>query len=307
MFERDSHGGFKYEPRHREHMDAALFTKVFNGRTLEKAFEFAAHAGYDAVELMCDEPHFGASTTRERARELRERLDDLGLAVAGLGTYTGEYVDVSDAEARAELDELESFLELADAMGTDLLRHGVGGPPEYRAEPAHYEEAAEWYREAADLAASYDKRLGIEIHANTITETAESTVELLEAIDRDNVGAIHDAGNMYTVGADYARATLETLGDHLLHAHVKDVRRVPDSSLPGAFERDREGGTVAFQHRLLGHGDLDHRRLFEALADAGYEGYLSNECHRPTDEIWTDRTIAAHEREAMDHLLAQVE
>jgi sugar phosphate isomerase/epimerase len=287
-------------------MEAALFTKVFKGRSLEKAFEFAAHAGYDAVELMCREPHFAASTTHERARELRERLDDLGLAVAGMGTYTGEYVGVSDAEARAELEELESFLELADVMGTDLLRHGVGGPPERHADPGDYEEAAEWYREAADLAADYDKRLGIEIHANTITETAESTVELLEAIDRDNVGAIHDAGNMYIVGADYAGASLETLGDHLFHAHVKDVRQVTDPSLPGAFERERAGGTDAFQHRLMGHGDLDHRRLFEALEDAGYDGYLSNECHRPTDEVWTDRAIAAHEREAMDHLLGRV-
>lgn len=285
-------------------MKTALFTKVFRERTLEKAFELAAELGYDAVEPMCREPHLGANTTPERATRLRDRLDELGLAVAGLGTYTGGYVGVSDAEAEAELAALESFLELAEMLGTDLLRHGVGGPPERHAEPEHYEEAARRYRRAADLAAEYGAELAIEIHAGTIVETAETAAELLEAIDRDNVGAIHDAGNMYIVGAEFGRESVETLGERLAHVHVKDELRVDDPSLPGAFELETPRGTEAFQHRLLGHGAVDHGGLFAALDDAGYDGYLTDECHRATDRVWTDETIAAHELEAMERLFA---
>lgn len=284
-------------------METALFTKVFGDRILEKALELTAELGYDAVELMCREPHFGVDTTLERAEQLNDQLDDLGLEVAGLGTYTGGYVDTSNAEAEQELEDLEKFLQLSDVMETDLLRHGVGGPPEHHANPEHYEEATEWYRRAADIAAEYNKNLGIEIHAHTIAETAESTVELLEAIDRDNAGAIHDAGNMYISDTEFGRESIETLGDHLFH--VKDELRVDDPSSPGTFELETKHGNEIFQHRLLNHGGTNPVELFAVLDDIDYAGYLSNECHRPPGKTWTDVTIAEHELETMEYLIGR--
>jgi len=284
-------------------METALFTKVFGDRTLAEAVDLTAEVGYDAVELMCREPHFGVDTTVEEAAELKARVEDRGIEIAALGTYTGDYVGGSDATAAAEREKLEKFLELADVLEVDLLRHGVGGPPEHRAEPGHYEEAAERYRRAADLAADYGKTLGIEIHAGTITETAASTAELIDAVDRENVGAIHDAGNMYIVDTPFGPESVETLGDRLVHVHVKDERRVGDTSEPGTFEVETARGEEAFQHRLLGHGAVDHSGLFAALAGAGYDGYLTNECHCPTGEVWSDLAVADHERSAMEQLL----
>lgn len=284
-------------------METALFTKIFKERTLEKTFELTADLGYDAVELMCREPHFSVDTTDDRAKSLKDQLDDLGLAVAGLGTYTGNYVGVTDAEAEAELADLERFLELSDIMETELLRHGVGGPPERDASEAQYAQAAEWYRKAADLAADYGKTLGIEIHAHTIAESAGTAAELIDRIDRPNVGAIHDAGNMYIVGADFGASSIERLGNRLVHVHVKDMLRIKDPDRRGALSLETERGEELFVHRLLGHGGTDHTELVEALAERGYNGYLSNECHRPTDRIWTDETIAAHEFEALDRLI----
>ncbi len=188
-------------------------------------------------------------------------------------------------------------------MEADLLRHGVRGPPERHAEPHQYEEAAAWYQQAADLAADYGKTLGIEIHAHTLTETAQTTADLIDEIDRGNVGAIHDAGNMYIVDTDFGRESIEILGDRLVHVHVKDELRVDDADRRGAFESETPNGTERFQPRLLGHGGADHGELIAALAAHGYDGYLSNECHMPTDDVWTDVAIAAHEREAMDRLI----
>lgn len=286
-------------------METALFTKVFGERPLDEAVERTAQLGYDAVELMCREPHFDVDTTVEEAEELKATVEDLGIEIAALGTYTGDYVEVSDATAEAERADLEKFLELADVLGVELLRHGVGGPPEHRAEPAHYDEAAKRYRRAADLAADHGKSLGIEIHAGTITETAASTAELIDTIDRENVGAIQDAGNMYIADAPFGRDAVETLGDRLVHVHVKDERRVGDTAAPGTFEVETARGVESFQHRLLGHGAVDHSELFDALADAGYEGYLTDECHRPTGNIWSDLAVADHERSAMEQLLEQ--
>ena len=284
-------------------MKTALFTKLFDGRTLEKTFEIAAELGYDGVEVMCREPHLGMNTTTERATHLKNRLDEAGLAVAGLGTYTGGYSNGTDREYERELDDLETFLGLAEVFETDLVRHKAGGPPPREAMPDDYERVAGWLRRAADVADGYGARLALELHHGGLTETVDSTLRLINHVDRANLGVIHDAGNMYIARESFGPDSLDRLGERLFHVHVKDERRVEDPSLPGAFEAETPAGREVFQHRRLGHGAVDHAPVFDALAATNYDGFVSGECHAPTDRIWTDTTIAAHELEVMDHYI----
>jgi sugar phosphate isomerase/epimerase len=285
----------------------ALFTKIFAERDVDEAIDLAAEIGYDGVEPMGRDPHLGPDTSPERAAEIGDRVDERGLDIPCIATYTGGYVTVSEAEREAELADLEKFLRLADALDCDLLRHGAGGPPVHEATEEDFEMAATWMRRAADLAAEYDKTLAMEIHAHRLTETADSTLKLLEMVDRENVGAIHDAGNMYIVDTDFGPRTVDKLGDKLFHVHVKDERRVDDPSLPGAFELETRHGPELLQPRLLGEGAVDHRPLFRALRDAGYDGYASAECHVPMDDPDADIDVAEHEREVLREYIADAE
>jgi sugar phosphate isomerase/epimerase len=284
-------------------INRSVFTKIFADRTLSDTFEIAADIGFDGVEPMCREPHASEDTSPEQVRDWKDQLADLGLSVPCLATYTGHYVGKDDDECEAELDSLERFLEMADVLDCDLVRHWTGGPSLYEAGDEHFEEAAHWMRRAADRAAAYDKTLAIEIHAGGLTETADSTVNLLERIDRDNVGAIHDAGNMYIVDTDFGSESVSTLADWLSHVHVKDEVRVDDGSLPGAFEVETRHETETFRHTMLGQGETDHEPLFEALVERGYDGYVSAECHVPQNEAGDDTVIAKHELREIDALL----
>lgn len=288
-------------------MKTALFTKIFAGRDLDEAIDLAADIGYDGVEPMGREPHLAPDTAPERATEISERVDERGLDIPCIATYTGGYVDVSDEEREAELADLEKLLQLSEPLDCDLLRHGAGGPPVHEATEEDFEEAATWMRQAADIAAEYDKTLAMEIHAHRLTETVDSTLKLLEMIDRENVGAIHDAGNMYLVDTDFGPETVEKLGDKLLHVHVKDERRVDDGSLPGVFELETRHGPEVFQPRLLGEGAVNHRPLLRALRDAGYDGYASAECHVPMDDPGADRDVAEHEWEVLREYISDAE
>jgi sugar phosphate isomerase/epimerase len=282
-------------------MQTAIFTKVFGGRGLYDACSVAADVGYDAVELMGRAPHFGPETSDERARELRAHLDDLGIEVSSIASYTGGYVDQSDEACEAELADLERFCELADIVGCDLIRHGPDGPPEFRATEDDYERAATWMRRAADIAASYEKEIAVEVHALKLTETPATTREFIDRIDRDNVGAIHDGGNMYIVGTDFGHDSVAELGDRLRHVHVKDEIQVADDG-PGVLEIERPDGTERFQPRLLDEGAVDHAPLFEALVDREYEGYVVAECAVSPHDTLTDRRIAECELAAMERL-----
>lgn len=282
-------------------MQTAIFTKVFGERGLYDACSIAADVGYDAVELMGRAPHFGPETSDERARELRVHLDNLGIEVSSIASYTGGYVDQRDEACEAELEKLERFCELADIVGCDLIRHAPDGPPEFRATADDYEQAAIWMRRAADIAASYGKEIVVEIHALKITETAATTREFLERIDRDNVGAIHDAGNMYIVRTTFGADSVAELGDWLRHVHIKDEVRIADNALD-TFEIERPDGPERFQPRLLGEGAVDHGPLFEALVDREYDGYIVAECHLSPHGTLTDRRIAECELAAIERL-----
>jgi L-ribulose-5-phosphate 3-epimerase len=285
-------------------MQIALFTKVLADHSLRETCEIAADIGYDGIELMGRDPHFGVETTDQEAHALRDYLDSLGLSVPCIATYTGFYVGKTKAECESELADLERFCELADILGVDLIRHGPGGPSPYEATTYHYRTGAAWMREAAELAATYDKELGVEIHGNTLVESATDAVRLLELIDHDNVGIIHDAGNMFIFGNEYGLETIETLGDRLRHVHVKDEHPVESDAGPSRFAIETEEGTARFEATLLGAGTIDHSTLFEALCSVGYDGFLTDECHaEPTDDR-DDVSIAEREYEAMTRLVA---
>ena len=269
-------------------MKTALFSKVLADRPLEEAARTAADLGYDGFEPMGRAPHLAGGTDRADAAALRSLLDDRGLSVPCVTTYTGGYVDQSDAECEAELAALDPFLELAGALDCPLVRHAPDGPPVHEATDADFERAAAWMRRAADRAAARDLTVCVELHAHKVTETVESTLDLLDRIDRGNVGVIHDAGNLAIVGEGFGRESVERLGDRLAHVHVKDVARVPlDADLPegSTFELETRRGRERFQHRRLGEGDVDHAPLVEALAATDYDGFLTAE-HPP--QAWAD-------------------
>lgn len=285
-------------------MQTALFTEIFDELPLRDACKAAAEIGYDGVELMGREPHLGVETTDEDAAQLRTLLDDLGLETSCIATYTGSYVDKDRESCENELAKFERFCELADVLDVDLIRQFSGGPPSDEASGEHYASSARWLRRAADLAAEYDKCLAVEIHANTIVESARDAVRLFELVDRENVGAIHDAGNMYLCEEPYGPATLEQLGDRLFLVHVKDERRVEEAIDSHCFEREGADGTRYYEPALLGDGDVDYGPLFRALRTTGYDGFLTDECHVPQNAERDGIHVAQHEHTALERALA---
>lgn len=283
-------------------MYPSVFTKLFDDRPLDDAIEAAADIGYDGVEIMARDPHLSAETSRERAEEIRGLVTRHDLTIPCLGTYTGGYARKPDEECQAELETFERFLELSTVLEVDLLRHGAGRPSVREATDGDFERAADWLRRAADRAAAYDRTIGLEIHSDRLTETVASTLRLLQLIDRDNVGVIHDAGNMFLVNEDFGPSSVDLLGDRLVHVHVKDESRIDDSERDDAFELETGRGREVFRRELLGDGEVDHEPLFEALVDRGYDGYVTIETNvRRIDPV----AVATREFEAVSELIAR--
>lgn len=287
-------------------MQTALFTKVLSERPLREAFEIAADLGYDAVELMGRDPHLDVETSLAEADALRDHADDLGLEIAAIASYTGGYADADDDACEAALTDFERFCDLAEVLSVDYIRQVVGGPSPWRADQHHYERAAAWLDRAATIAASSDVEVGVEIHCDSIVESASDATTLLDLIDRENVSVIHDAGNMFISDESYGPESIATLGDDLGHVHVKDIRREIEETTE-TFEMTTRHGEESFSFARLGEGDIDHWQLLRALAVSGYDGYVTDECHAPPNGDDGDVEIAAHERRELDRLIETAE
>ena len=119
-----------------------------------------------------------------------------------------------------------------------------------------------YFRRQADLAAQWHTGLALENMRQPATglTTAEQLAELIDRIDRPNVGACWDTGHANLSRVDQP-ASIHTLGRRLHALHVADNLGETD------------------EHTMPFLGNIDWPPLVEALNDIGYDGDFTFESH----------------------------
>ena len=272
-------------------MRFAVSTAVYADRTLEKALQSAAQVGYEGVEIMCREPHLPATTSRQRVEALRSLAKDLGLTVCALATDAGNYGDAMLQECRFHLETLRVYLDAAQVFECALVRHGPGGPPEWRASTSNWQQAADWMRRAAESARGAGVKLGMEMAFGTLIESPEGAQRMIQLINRKEVGLILSPADAYVARLDLGPHRLSPLKDHILYVRVRDLTRAEKSGEPGVFT----AGDRPYEHCLLGDGEVNYGMIAEFLKEIDYQGWVATEYHG-----LVPRDVAAqHELQAM--------
>ncbi|CAA9586199.1 MAG: Inosose dehydratase [uncultured Thermomicrobiales bacterium] len=269
-------------------MRFAVFTVGLPELTPEEAVATLGELGYDGVEWrVVDQqpspdgrPGFWAgnrctwplATFPEDALRVRAMTGGAGLETPVVGAYAG----CDDPAA------VERAMRGAALLGAPALRINV---PKYDGESAYLplrDRALGQYREVAALARRHGVRALAEIHHGSLLPSASAAAAFLEAFDPQDVGVIHDAGNMVHEGHEQYRLGLETLGPYLAHVHLKNARWVAAGPRPG-------GGTAwRAEWAPLSDGLVDLPALFRALRRVGYDGWVSFEDFS-TERPLTDR------------------
>jgi sugar phosphate isomerase/epimerase len=281
-----------------------LSTKVVTDRPMRKAAEIAHRAGYTGLEIFGVPGHLPPETGLQEAREFRKLFDDLGLRTVTICSYVGGFAEGSDTESQAEIETFMHYLEIADALGCDMVRlwadklgRGVAEPRE-----DHFLRAAHYLAIAADLAADARVRVLLENHL-AMTINADMTLKLLRLIDRPNVVVNFDPGNMFLAGEAYGRAATLRLRPHIGNVQVKEGSRKTNQPSGAHDSTLSRGGTYDL---LLGEGDMDHMSYLRALRETGYDGYYMAECHKHPTTEWPSDRIAEHEHGRIAALLDRV-
>ncbi|MFD0961805.1 sugar phosphate isomerase/epimerase family protein [Paenibacillus chungangensis] len=262
-------------------MKFAAFSGVLIEHSIQEAMKLTKQLGLDGIEIAVREPHLSPTTSKARVKEMASLSEDLGLDIPVLASYIGGFSTDSDKGCEQSFQDLQRLLDIAAELKSTMIRVSPGGPNGFMSQAYHYEKAAYWMERCAQAAKGYDIDIVMEIHNGSIVETVEESLRLLSLIPSDNIGMIHDAGNMYITDTDYGRDSVIGLGSRMLHVHVKDELRVNEVGAPGTFLNVTKHGEEKFLQSRMGEGGADHGPLFAAMKETGYNGWVTLECHAP--------------------------
>ena len=122
-------------------------------------------------------------------------------------------IPVNNDRAQMALRNITPHLDLAENLGSDLIRIGMKAATDI-----------EWAKSASDEAAERGIRLAHQCHTCTLFETVSMSVEILRQVDRPNFGVIYEPANLLVCGQDYGRATLEALQPWLMNVYLQNMR-----------------------------------------------------------------------------------
>ena len=216
----------------------------------------ARDAGYHALCMRASQVGVQHSSAEQTAA--RQTAADLAVSMV-----TGDFdIPVNNDRAQMALRNITPHLDLAENLGSDLIRIGMKAATDI-----------EWAKSASDEAAERGIRLAHQCHTCTLFETVSMSVEILRQVDRPNFGVIYEPANLLVCGQDYGRATLEALQPWLMNVYLQNMR---------VHDEGRQvietwiNGPVRFDLVPFGHPKgIDYRPILEDLSELGYTGYVT--------------------------------
>lgn len=223
--------------------------------------QIAKAAGYEALCMRASQ--VGVHSAPAQIAQARQVLDKQGLAVS---MVTGDFaVPENSAEGPGCLRNITPYLDLAEALGSDLIRICMKS-----------EEDIPFAQHAADEAHERKIRLAHQSHTQSIFETVAGSLAILKRVGRSNFGIIYEPANLALCGEAYGPATLRAYQPYLFNVYVQNHAPDPAGDMPmTTWTR----GTVLSRLRPLDEpGGIDFAQVFAGLRAIGYEGTVT--CHQ---------------------------
>lgn len=235
-----------------------MFDKRKAAMSLEEMARLARGSGFHAVCMRASQ--VGTHTSLEIVRQKRKFLESLGL---GISMATGDFpIPENDERGPDALRHITPYLNLADALGCDLLRVCM-----------KTDEDIAWARLAADEAAERNIRLAHQSHHASLFEQARRSVEVIQQVGRHNFGIIYEPANLQLCGEDYGIQTIRMFAPYLMNVYLQNQHIKPG----GDTTVDTwSAGRIEFDQIPIWDGQgIDFPHIMDALASIGYAGFVT--------------------------------
>jgi sugar phosphate isomerase/epimerase len=253
-------------------MQLAFSTNAFKQVSLEESLRQIAACGYAGVEIMADVPHaYPPHMDARRRKAVADLCKELRLAITNLNAFTlfaqgdtwhPSWIEPEPEARRRRCEHTLACIRLARDLRAPGISLEPGGPL-----PAGMgrTEAMDLYRDGLrrmlPAAEECGVNLLVEPEPHLLIERPEEFEELLAGLSHPRLALNFDIGHFFCVGVDPADAA-RRLAPHIRHVHLEDI----------AASREH-------RHLVPGRGAIDLERTLGALADVGYNGWVTVELY----------------------------
>lgn len=235
-------------------LTTGLLSITFRKLTTKRIVALASAAKLDSIEWGGDihVPHGDVET----ARSVKQMTQDAGLSISAYGSYY--------RLAEVESPTFESVLDTAEALDTSLVRVWAGKRGSLDADDNYRQAVVNDAQQIVDMASSRNIQVGLEYHENTLTDTLESTQQLLNDVNHNNLLTFWQPP--HTPDLASKKHGLTTLLPHLANVHVFHWNPADKARYP------------------LSDGESDWLEYLQILHTSGRDHILSLEFVKGDDE-----------------------
>jgi sugar phosphate isomerase/epimerase len=190
---------------------------------------------------------------------LRRQIEQSGVRVSAIGSPIGK-IDIG-APFEPEVERLRRVADIADQLGTALVRVFSFFIPQGQDPQLHRAQVIDRMRALADLAAERGLVLAHENEKKIYGDRPERCADLIASVGSPALRATFDAANFVQCGVRPHSEAYELLRPHIVYVQIKDALMATGEVVPA------------------GQGDGEVAETLAALRDSGFQGYLSLEPH----------------------------
>lgn len=244
-----------------------------------ESMEKCAQLGADGVQIYAVSGEMAPENmTAAAIAEKRDIIAANGLCVSALCGDLGGHGFAVAAENPAKIERSKRIVDLALAMGTNVITTHIGVVPA--------DAGCDTYKimqEACNHLAEYADRCGARFAIETGPEPAVRLRAFLDSLDSKGVAVNLDPANLVMVTDDDPVQAVYTLRDYIVHTHAKDGVMLQKTDPQVIYDFFAEGGIGDlrmedyFRETPLGQGKVDFDGYLKALDDIGYRGFLTIE------------------------------
>ncbi len=222
----------------------------------EEAVSSAADIGYDGLEIIVGSEEELEQLFGNRGEALKDRAREAGIEICSLsvGCFRAHNFAIPDVDMDESVAFVERSLSACSLMGGDVILLPHFEPENIDLDPRGEEAYIRGLSRCTSAASRNSVFLGLETSFSW-----RQLRRILDAVDSEMAGVYQDLANAIFYGHD-PFAMLDHLGEEIVMIHIKEL----------------EGD-------LLGEGEMEWGRCFEAIDGISYDGWLVMET-KPTDD-----------------------
>lgn len=256
-------------------MKFAFSSNAFRRFTLSYCIAQIAKLGYDGIEIMCDFPHayppaLSSQKISKIAREIKSRQLEISNLNAFMLSAIGDFHHPSwiERDERARKQRIQHTIEcvkLAKKLGAKTISTEPGGPIGNMKKDTAMDIFVEGINSVIPVAEKLDTQILVEPEPGLLLQTGSDFVQFISRINSDSVALNFDVGHFHCVGEDVPELIKE-LRNYIAHFHIEDIK-------------DR-----VHNHLIPGEGSINFKKVFSAIDDIGYDGFVTVELYPYLDE-----------------------